>query len=121
MDFTRSPASSPCHCRRERNSKTWCAFHSRMFSSTSQGEYMSKVLLFWALAAFALPPLLGATPETRSISIAGEWHLRMDPDDAGIAAGWFKTTSGSSDRIQLPGSTDEQHFANKKNRQNRLT
>jgi hypothetical protein len=74
---------------------------------------MSKGLLFWALVAFALPPLFGAAPETRSSSIAGEWHLRLDPDDAGIAAQWFKGASGFSDRIQLPGSTDEQHFGTK--------
>ena len=72
---------------------------------------MSKVLLFWALAT--LPPLFGAAPQTRSISIAGEWHLRLDPDNAGTAAEWFKSTNGFSDRIQLPGSTDEQHFGTK--------
>ena len=74
---------------------------------------MSKVLLIWALAASALPPLFGAVPQMRSISIAGEWGLRLDPDDAGIAAGWFRNSSDSSDRIQLPGSTDEQHFGTK--------
>lgn len=74
---------------------------------------MSKVLLIWALAAFALPPLFGAAPETRSASIAGEWQLRLDPGDAGIAAEWFKGSNGFTDRIQLPGSTDEQHFGNK--------
>ncbi len=74
---------------------------------------MSKVLLLCALTACTLSPLFGATPETRGISIAGEWGLRLDPDDAGISAGWFKSTSGFSDRIQLPGSTDEQHFGKK--------
>ena len=84
-----------------------------MLSKTSEEEYMSRVLLFWALVACALPPVFGATPETRSASIAGKWQLRLDPNDAGIAAEWFKGTSGFSDRIQLPGSTDEQHFGNK--------
>lgn len=74
---------------------------------------MSKVLLFWALVVCTLSPLWGAAPETRSLSIAGTWSLRLDPDDAGMAAGWFKSTRGFSDRIQLPGSTDEQHFGNK--------
>jgi hypothetical protein len=74
---------------------------------------MSRVLLFCALAAWTLPVLFGAAPETRSTSIAGEWHLRLDPDDSGISAGWFKSPSGSTDRSQLPGSTDEQHFGNK--------
>lgn len=74
---------------------------------------MSKVFMVWGLAAWILLPLFGSAPETRSISIAGEWHLRLDPGDVGIAAEWFKGPSGSSDRIQLPGSTDEQHFGNK--------
>ena len=74
---------------------------------------MSKGLLSWALAAFMLPSLLVAAPETRSISVAGEWRLRLDPADAGVAADWFKSANGSFDRIQLPGSTDEQHFGNK--------
>jgi hypothetical protein len=74
---------------------------------------MSKGLLIWLLAASMLPPLLAAPPETRSISIAGQWRLRLDPADAGIAAEWFDTANDSSDRIQLPGSTDEQHFGNR--------
>ncbi len=74
---------------------------------------MSKMFLLWALAAWTLPPLLGAGSAAPSTSIAGEWRLRLDPDDAGIAAEWFKSTSGFSDRIQLPGSTDEQRFGNK--------
>jgi len=69
--------------------------------------------MFCALAALALPPLFCASPETRSISIAGEWQLRLDANDAGIAADWFKGKIDTSDHIQLPGSTDEQHFGNK--------
>jgi len=74
---------------------------------------MSRALLVWAMAVCTLPALLFAAPETRSISVAGEWRLRLDPADAGVAAEWFKTASASNDRIQLPGSTDEQHFGNK--------
>jgi hypothetical protein len=74
---------------------------------------MSKLLLPWALVAFALPSIFCAAQETRSVSVAGEWRLRLDPSDAGIAAEWAKSASSSSDRIQLPGSTDEQHFGTK--------
>lgn len=103
----------------------WCAFHSRMLiakpsdripeaaGSKPMRSRMSRVLLFCALAAGTIPALFGAAPEPRNISIAGEWRLRLDPDDAGMATNWFKSGSSSFDRIQLPGSTDEQHFGNK--------
>jgi len=76
-------------------------------------ESLSKPFLILVLSAWILPFALGAEAMGRSTSLAGEWRLRLDPDDAGIAAEWFKSTSGFSDRIQLPGSTDEQHFGSK--------
>ena len=48
-----------------------------------------------------------------SISLAGEWRLRLDPNDAGMREEWFKKADLFPDIIQLPGSTDEQHFGNK--------
>jgi hypothetical protein len=42
------------------------------------------------------------------MSIAGEWRLRLDPSDTGVDSGWFK--GELPERIQLPGSTDEQRF-----------
>jgi hypothetical protein len=74
---------------------------------------MSKVLLILVLAILPLPVVFGACSPERSISLAGEWRLRLDPSDAGIAGEWFKNPNGYANRIQLPGSTDEQHFGNK--------
>lgn len=74
---------------------------------------MSRMLLFWVLAASMLVSVPGAAQEARKISVAGEWRLRLDAADAGISQGWFKSPDTGSDRIQLPGSTDEQHFGNK--------
>ena len=47
------------------------------------------------------------------ISLAGEWRIRLDPDDAGIGDKWFHVADGFVDRIPLPGSTDEHHFGQK--------
>lgn len=77
---------------------------------------MSRVLTFLALAAWILPCLFAAGPGERSITLAGEWHLRLDPDDSGIAGEWYRKTDQFSDRINLPGSTDEQHFGRKNDR-----
>jgi hypothetical protein len=74
---------------------------------------MSKVLLFCVMAAWTVPLMFSAEPATRSISIAGEWRLRLDPNDAGIAEEWFNKADLFPDIIRLPGSTDEQHFGNK--------
>jgi hypothetical protein len=44
------------------------------------------------------------------------WRLRLDPADAGIAGEWFQSAGQWSDLINLPGSTDEQHFGHKNDR-----
>jgi hypothetical protein len=53
-----------------------------------------------------------AWPSDR-IQIGGEWRLRLDPTDSGLAAHWYEQRVSFPDRIQLPGSTDEQHFGSK--------
>ncbi len=50
---------------------------------------------------------------TSSTSIAGDWRIRLDPADAGIADKWFQSIEGSAERISLPGSTGDQHFGQK--------
>jgi hypothetical protein len=51
----------------------------------------------------------------RSVSIAGEWRLRLDPADEGIPQSWFHASDSFLDRIPLPGSTDEHHFGRQNN------
>ena len=63
-------------------------------------ESFSKAFLILALSAWTLPPVFGEGSVGRGISLAGEWRLRLDPDDAGIAGQWFKNTSGFPDRIR---------------------
>jgi hypothetical protein len=46
-------------------------------------------------------------------SVAGEWRVRLDPTDEGIAGKWFHAGDGFADRIPLPGSTDEYHLGQK--------
>ena len=57
--------------------------------------------------------MFSARSPARSTSVAGEWRLRLDPNDAGIAEEWFNEADLFPDIIRLPGSTDEQHFGNK--------
>jgi hypothetical protein len=49
------------------------------------------------------PPLNG--PVDRVVSLAGNWALQLDAEDAGLEQQWFLRSL--SDRIQLPGSLDE--------------
>lgn len=42
---------------------------------------------------------------SRVIPLAGEWQFAMDSTDIGTSEGWYKRTF--TDRIQLPGTTDE--------------
>lgn len=43
-------------------------------------------------------------------SLAGTWRFRLDPEDVGIAEGWFGRTLPQE--IDLPGSLQEQGFGN---------
>jgi len=65
------------------------------------------------MVALTVPVVFSVEPATRSRSIAGEWRLRLDPSDAGVADEWFNKADTFPDIIHLPGSTDEQHFGNK--------
>jgi hypothetical protein len=49
------------------------------------------------------PPLNG--PGDRVVSLAGNWALQLDAEDAGLEQQWFLRSL--PDRIQLPGSLDE--------------
>jgi len=40
------------------------------------------------------------------LSVSGKWGFQLDPENAGVAAGWFNTRL--PDSIQLPGSLPEQ-------------
>src|ERR1039457_3994505 len=77
---------------------------------------MSKGLTCLAFVAWTLPCVFAAGPGSRIITLAGEWRLRLDPGDAGIAGEWFQSAGQWSDLINLPGSTDEQHFGHKNDR-----
>lgn len=46
-----------------------------------------------------------ASAATQSMSLAGSWGFRMDPQGEGEAKAWF--ASGMEESIQLPGTMDE--------------
>ena len=41
-----------------------------------------------------------------SLDLAGEWRLRLDPDDLGVKADWPAAPLVGNDRITLPNTTD---------------
>jgi len=55
------------------------------------------------------------------MSIAGEWKFALDPDNKGLAESWFDMSL--KDKIQLPGSCEEQGYGVRANSKevNRLT
>jgi len=44
-------------------------------------------------------------PQADVLSLAGQWQFRLDPDDHGVADGWY--ADWLPDTIALPGSTDQ--------------
>lgn len=62
---------------------------------------------FPRLAALGLMSLTIALASTQtSLDLAGEWRLRLDAEDAGLAANWAAAPLATTDRIQLPNTTD---------------
>lgn len=50
-----------------------------------------------------------------SIPVSGEWRVRLDPDDAGLANQWYGAAL-TGERMLLPGSTDERRLGNRNER-----
>lgn len=50
--------------------------------------------------------LLGVAAADASLDLAGEWRLRLDAEDAGLAANWPAAPLATADRIALPNTTD---------------
>ena len=62
-----------------------------------------------ASISILFPARLSAA-ERETISLAGEWAFKLDPDDNGEEQGWFKRELLHS--LELPGSLQEQGFGN---------
>lgn len=58
----------------------------------------------WRLSLLLLAASPAFTADT--LDLAGEWRLRLDPDDAGLAARWSEAPLTTDDRIPLPNTTD---------------
>lgn len=73
---------------------------------------MKKDLLFSLLVMAGICTLsLSSCQEQKpeSISLAGEWAFAIDPEDKGTSEQWF-TTQTLTDKINLPGSLQEQGY-----------
>lgn len=60
-----------------------------------------------AFLGIVLPPLSATLPPAPppSVNLAGTWQVKLDPQDKGLAAGWYRAWPMAS--LRLPGSTDE--------------
>ncbi|GHV47501.1 beta-galactosidase [Bacteroidia bacterium] len=54
--------------------------------------------------------LIACNQSADTVSLAGEWQFRLDPEDAGLKEEWNK--NAFAERIHLPGSLQEQGFGN---------
>ena len=52
----------------------------------------------------------GCRSSKRELSLAGEWRLRLDPDDLGVKEQWYNQPF--TDKLLLPGSLQAQGFGN---------
>ncbi|MEI8375485.1 MAG: sugar-binding domain-containing protein [Planctomycetota bacterium] len=73
-------------------------------------SYRVIVLLFGFLAAFCSESQ-AQQQANHMLPLAGLWDFRLDPKDQGIQEKWFDTAL--TDKIKLPGSTDENGFGKK--------
>ena len=56
-----------------------------------------------------------AMADGATLSLAGTWEFRLDPDDVGVTEKWY--AQQFDDTVQLPGTTDENHKGIKKDEQ----
>lgn len=76
------------------------------------GQWCKIVLLVGGWASLAAQvPAAELPPASKTLPLAGSWAFRLDPEDQGVQANWFKTRL--PDTIKLPGSTDENGFGTK--------
>ena len=65
---------------------------------------MKRLFLIFSLLGF----LVGCQQKEQVLSLAGEWLVRLDPDDVGISQQWFNQPF--TEKLHLPGSLQEQGF-----------
>jgi beta-galactosidase len=51
-----------------------------------------------------------STAGSDTLDLAGEWRLRLDPQDQGVTARWPASPLAGEDRITLPNTTDRAGF-----------
>lgn len=63
---------------------------------------------FWYFSILMCGLLLSCKESPPVVSLDGKWSFALDPDDAGLTAGW--QTKTFADTVVLPGSLQEQGF-----------
>ncbi len=72
-----------------------------------------KQITRWLLAALFLAGCAGIAGANEDVlPLEGSWKFRLDPEDVGVAEGWF--AQELDDTVRLPGTTDENRRGIKK-------
>lgn len=66
---------------------------------------LALLLALAAPSAFSQAPAEKSASERATLSLAGTWHVRLDPGDVGQKEHWAE--AAFTDEVRLPGSTDE--------------
>jgi beta-galactosidase/beta-glucuronidase len=63
--------------------------------------------VFICALLIAAGTLASAAAERATLSLAGQWQVRLDPRDQGLQAGWPTRPMASTNEISLPNTTDK--------------
>lgn len=70
-----------------------------------------RLFLMLAVAAGLICPALGQISRpSGSLNLDGTWQFQLDPEDTGVAEGWFAAPGRITGRIQVPGCWQAQGF-----------
>ena len=71
----------------------------------------ARAVTFTALLGALAPTVGSAAAGANTISLAGEWRFRLDPENLGTEKKWFQ--KNLPDAITLPGSTDQNGYGHR--------
>ncbi len=79
-------------------------------STISRRSFIALAIATIGTSRLYAKPLTASPAHTGAISIAGQWRIALDRDDAGIAGKWFTKNLVSGSYMQLPGILQTQGY-----------
>ena len=78
--------------------------------SFERGRHQNRIVFLVLIGVYGIADT--AQYQVNSMSIAGEWKFRLDSNAVGVNQSW--NNQELTDRILLPGSSDEQAYGRKR-------